>query len=296
MKINYLLFALIVVVSTLPAAKIPSQVKKSVTFIFAKDSNKALNPLGTGFFVLLKTNQKTDTANFGYLVTSKRTLKKQNGSFYDTVYIRLNRKDGYSDTVTIPLVQNGQQRYFLHPDSTIDLAVVPAYPDLNRYDFLFLPFGMIAPIDFIKKENITEGEEVFHIGMLPNYIGVLKNIPVVRFGRIAQLSEEKYPWDNGATELYLIETTISKGSIGSPLYYYTPSSKDSGNVTIPAKFYLAGIVSGSFGNSGQDKLKLENNGLVGIVPAYKLSELLNIPSVSEERGNEFTRIQNAKAK
>ena len=295
MKIKQLLIALILIVSTMTAGKIPSQVKKSVTFIFAKDSNKTLNPLGTGFFVLLKTNQNSDTANFGYLVTSKRTLKKQNGSFFDTVYIRLNRKDGYSDTLSIPLTQNGNRRYFLHPDSTIDLAVIPAYPDLNRYDFLFLPFGMIAPIDLFKRENLAEGDEVFHIGMLTGQIGTYKNIPVVRFGKIAQLSDEKYSWENGFTELYLVETAISNGSNGSPLYYYMPTSKDTANAVVPAKFYLTGIVSGSFGEAWNGRLKIEN-GLVVIVPAYKLSELLNVPAVSQERGKEFTRMQNAKTK
>jgi len=160
MKSQYLLLALLLAVSSSLEAKIPFQVKKSVAFIFAKDSSKRLIPQGTGFFVLLKDNQNADTTNFGYLVTTRNAITKQNGLFFDTVYIRINRKDGYSDTLTIPLVQNGMPRYFLHPDSAVDLAMVPAFPDGNRYDFLFTPVGMIAPLDFFKKENITEGDEV----------------------------------------------------------------------------------------------------------------------------------------
>jgi hypothetical protein len=253
-------------------------------------------PLGTGFFVLLKTNQKSDTANFGYLVTSKTILKRDGGSFFDTVYIRINRKDGYSDTLIIPLTQNSIQRYFLHSDSTVDLAVIPAYPDLNRYDFLFLPFGMIAPMDFFKKENIAEGDEVFHTGMLSSHIGIFKNFPVVGFGRIAQISDEKHAREKNYTEMYLVETAVTKGSIGSPLYYYSPAAKDTGNNIIPAKFYLAGIISENYGELRTDKSKNETSGLAGVVPAYKLSELLNASAVSQEREKEFTRMQNLKSK
>ncbi len=290
MKTKYLLLALLLAVSLSLAAKIPSQVKKSIAFIFVKDSSKRLIPQGTGFFVLLKANQNADTANFGYLVTVKNTLKKSNGSFFDTVYIRINRKDGYSDTLNVPLLENGAPRYFLHPDSTVDLAIVPAYPDLNRYDFLFTPVGMIAPMDFIKRENITEGDEVFHTGILASHIGTFKNIPVVRFGKIAQMSDENYLTDKGYTELYLVETELSKGSNGSPLYYYTPAAKDTGNFYLPAKLFLVGVVSGNYGESNQ------NNGLVSVVPAYKLSELLMIPAVVKEREKEFTRMQNARLK
>jgi hypothetical protein len=290
MKLRHLLLTFLLAVSSLLEAKVPLQVKKSVTFIFAKDSSKGLIPLGTGFFVLLRDNQNTDTTNFGYLVMTRSAITKQNGSFFDSIYIRINRKDGYSDTLSIPLVQNGVPRYAVHPDSTVDLAMVPAFPDGNRYDFLFTPVGMIAPIDFFKKENITEGDEVFYTGMLDSHIGVFKNIPVVRFGKVAQLSEEKYSTKNGYTELYLAEIEITNGSNGSPLYYYTPAGKDSANAKVSAKLSLAGIISGNY---GEGKL---NNGLVSVVPAYKLNELLTIPAVIKEREREFVRIKSAKVK
>ncbi|MFA5831969.1 MAG: hypothetical protein WDA22_00700 [Bacteroidota bacterium] len=291
MKIRYLFLALVLLIATSSAAKFPAQVKKSVTFIFSKDTNNRLTPQGTGFFVLLKTNQNNDTANFGYLVTTKSTLKKSNGSFFDTVYIRINRKDGYSDTLIIPMVLNSVPRYFLHPDSTVDLAIIPAYPDLNRYDFLFTPVGMIAAIDFLKKENISEGDEVFYTGMESSHFGIFKNIPIVRFGKIAQLSEEKYSVENGYTELYLVETNISKESSGSPLFFYSPAIKDTGTATVPARLFLTGIISGFY-----DKQKSKSNGIVSVIPAYKLNDLLNVPAVMQEREKEFTRMQSTKIK
>lgn len=290
MKIKYLLLIALLTSTSLFAAKIPSQVKKSVAFIFVKDSSDRLTPQGTGFFVLLIANQKTDTAKFGYLVTAKSTLKKPDGAFFDTVYIRINRKDGYCDTLNIPLTQNGIPPYFTHPDSIVDLAIIPAYPDANRYDFLFTPVGMIAPMDLFKKENIAEGDEVFYTGMLGSHIGIFKNIPVVRFGKIVQMSDEKYLWEKLYAEFYLVEMAISKESKGSPLYFYAESSKDTGNVTLLTKFFLVGIVSGNYGESNG------NAGLARVIPAYKLFELLNIPAVMMEREKEFTRMQNVKPK
>lgn len=290
MKLQSLVIALVLIISSTLEAKVPLQVKKSLAFIFAKDSIKRLIPQGTGSFILLKDYKDSDTTNFGYLVTTRTAITKQNGSVFDTVYIRINRKDGYSDTLTIPMVQNGTPRYFLHPDSTVNLAMVPAFPDGNRYDFLFTPVGMIAPIDFFKKENVSEGDEVFYTGMYDSHIGSFKNIPAVRFGNIAQLSEEKYLTEFGYTELYLVETAISIGSNGSPLFYYSPAVKEGENTTVPAKLFLVGILSENYGKGNQ------NNSLVSVVPAYKVTELLTTPAVVKEREKEFTRIQNARVK
>ena len=238
------------------------------------------------FFVLLNAKQNNDTINFGYLVTSKATFKKQDGSFLDTVYIRINKREGQSDTLIIPLTQNGAPRYFMHPDSAVDLVVTPAYPDLNRYDFLFIPAGMIAQIDIFKKENLVEGDEVFYTGMLDSHFGIFKNIPIVRFGKIAQLSDEKYSLEKKFTELYLMEMDVAKGSGGSPVYHYANALKDTGNITIPTKFFLIGVVSGDYDESG----------LARVVPAYKLSELLNIPAAIQERDKEFKIFQEDKKK
>ncbi len=291
MKLRSLVVLLFCTSLPLFSAKIPSQVKKSVAFIFVKDSVNRLNPVGTGFFVLMNAQQNGDTANFGYLVTTKSSFKRQNGTFYDSLYVRINRKDGYSDTLIIPMIQNGVPRYFVHQDSTVDLAMVPAYPEMSRYDFLFTPVNMIASIDFLKKESIGEGDELFSTGMLNSHIGLFKNIPAVRFTRIVQISEEKYQAGKTFTELYVIESPFSSGSNGSPLYYYTASVRDTGTAIVAAKFLLAGIISGHYLNASG-----ERTGLTSAVPAYKLIELMNTPAAAEERNKEFLRLHQGKKK
>lgn len=286
MNIRSLIVMLFCAALPVLAAKTPTQVKKSVAFIFVKDSANGLTPVGTGFFVLMSAQKNGDTANFGYLVTSKRTIRRPGGPAYDSLYLRINRRDGYSDTLIIPMKQNGLPRYFVHQDSTVDLAMVPAYPDMNRYDFLFTPVNMIAPVDFLKQESITEGDELFTTGMFSGHIGQFKNIPTVRFSRIVQISDEKYKEGKIFTEHFVIESPFSSGSNGSPLYYYTPAVKDSGNRMLPTKFMLVGIISGHFLN-----VHGEQNGFTTVVPAYKLTELMNALPVAEERNKEFERLQ-----
>lgn len=289
MKIRNLFLLLLVLSSSFLEAKLPLQVKKSVVFIFTRDTANRLQTQGTGFFVLLRTNQNADTANFGYLVTTKNTLFRQDGSAIDSLYIRINRKDGFSDTLIIPLVQNGLRRYFVHPDSLADLAIIPAYPDLNRYDALFTPVNMIAGMDFLKNEGIVEGDEVFYTGMLSSHFGIFKNIPVVRVGKVVQISDEKYSLGKGYTEFFLIEAALSDGGIGSPLYYYSPAVKDSGKITTPATLVLIGIISGKYEENHESCL-------TRVVPAFKLIELINAPEVAAEREKEFARMKEAKKK
>jgi hypothetical protein len=284
-------FALIALcAASLLAEKFPSQVKKSVTFIFAKDTANRLSVQGTGFFVLMKDQHNADTATFGYLVTTKSALKKANGQYLDTIYVRINRKDGYSDTLIVPLTADAAKRFFVHPDSTVDLAVIPAFPDVNRYDVLYIPTGLIGSVDVFEREGITEGSELFSIGMLTPHIGIFKNIPLVQFGRIVQMSPEKYRWGNAFTEFFLMETDAAFGVTGAPVYYYAEAVKDTVAGAKSARLFLSGILAGpyQFGASRVD--------LARVIPAYKLSELLNTAPVAGEREKEIGRMKKESVK
>ncbi len=283
MKISILCVAFILLVSQELDARAPLSVKKSVAFIFTRDTSNRLIPKGTAFFLLMKAEKNKDTASFGYLVTTRSVITKPDGTQHDTLYIRINKKDQSADTLIIPLVSNEGRKFFGHPDSSVNLALLPAYPDLNRYDILYTPAGMIAPIDFIEKEKISEGDEVFHAGMLALHTGIFKNVPSVSFGTIVQFSNEKYRWNQSYTELFLVESPVSEESSGSPLFYFSPAASDTGASKLPQRFFLAGIVAGPYGDGGR---------LAGIIPAYKLSELLFSQPVSEEREKEFMRLQN----
>jgi hypothetical protein len=60
------------------------QVKQCVSFIFIEDSGGEKKPIGTGFFVGIKSEH----GDHVYLVTAKHVLKKESGEFFDKVFVR----------------------------------------------------------------------------------------------------------------------------------------------------------------------------------------------------------------
>lgn len=264
------------------SAKLPVQVKKSTAFLFLRDSGRTLVPSGTGFFLQVNAQQNSDTVRFGYLVTSKHALRIGNGPLADTLYLRIDRKDGLCDTLLVPLKANGVPRYAVHTDSTVDLAVIPAFPDAARYDFLFTPYSMIAPADIVKRLGLVEGDEVFYTGMITSQTGILRNTPAVRTAKFLQFSDEKFRTAAGWMEGLLLDSPFAEGMSGAPLYYYASADSSSGRIS--TTFLLTGIISGPFPNE-------KNAAFLMATPAYKLLEVLNQPFLTEERNKEFQKVK-----
>ena len=100
------IFLLLVAVSSL-AGSVPTEIKKTVAFVyFTNDPTNSL-PDGTGFFVsVAHTNLQ-----FGYFVTAKHVLRPPpRNEWLASVYIRINRLDGASEKVFIPLAVDGASK------------------------------------------------------------------------------------------------------------------------------------------------------------------------------------------
>ncbi len=75
---------------------------------------------------------------------------------------------------------------------------------------MFIPDSLIATSEILKRYKISEGDEVFFSGLFTSHPGQKKNQPIVRFGRVALMSDEKIEWrekDKAAKflDLYLVE-------------------------------------------------------------------------------------------
>ena len=186
---------------------IPNEVKKTVVFIYIKNDSSKIVPNGTGFLVGVKdTSSKLDKYTV-YLVTAKHIIQKQDKkTIYNEIYLRLNKKDSSSSIIPLSLqTKDGNKNVFIHTDSTVDIAVISTTPNTDIYDYMILPDKYFtSKSDFINL-NIQEGTEVFFTGMFMSYIGDKRNYPIVRFGRIALVTDEKIPWDSIKAELSLIE-------------------------------------------------------------------------------------------
>jgi hypothetical protein len=126
-------------------------------------------PYGTGFFVV--TKKDAGTGGWGYLVTAKHVLKDPSGNDFARVYVRLNRLQGDAEFIPLDLVQGGQRIVYIHSDPTVDIAVVPAYPSESVFDFKAVPEDMITTKATFDQFNISEGSDVFFVGLFTAYYG-----------------------------------------------------------------------------------------------------------------------------
>jgi len=276
------------------AAPIPSEVKSAVAFIFVEKDAKPI-PNGTAFFLGVKNTSKPDVSA-GYLITAKHVIcKPKSTDFLDKVFVRLNKKDGDSEFAGVPIVPQGPKRtVFTHSDPLVDIAVIPCLPDVSEFDVKFLPDDMITTKEDYEKLNIREGSEVFFTGLFLPFPGAERNYPVVRFGRVALVTDEKITWKKGKDmDLYLIEADSYGGNSGAPVFFYLGSDREPGKIVVGKPILkLAGIMKGSFGErrplevveTNRIPVAVNNVGIAAVVPAYKLHEILFSDEVKKHRG------------
>ncbi len=147
----------------------------------------------------------------------------------------------------------------------------------------------MAP-DEIERLGIREGSDVFFTGLFTSHIGERRINPIVRFGRVAMLPEEKVAFGKKADgtddlrSLYLLESQSFGGNSGAPVYFYLGADRKPGTVYAgPPVLKLAGVMIGSFldikpieivEHSVQAAFSKSNLGIAAVVPSHILLELL----------------------
>ena len=299
---------LILIVLILPALRafaatpIDPDVKKIVAFIFTSKDNVNATPSGTGFFVSVQDTENPSII-YGYLVTAAHVLQDQAGNYHPRVWLRMNSVKGGTDLIAVDLITGGppfrpeSKTVFFHDDPSVDLAVIPLFPDQTTLDYKLLPAETFLPKS--KGEfgelKISEGSDVFFTGLFTGFIGVNKNYPIVRFGHVALISDEPIPWGEGhkpptPTELYLIESTSFGGNSGSPMFFFLGSDRVPGSLVVGAPILkLAGVVKGRFNeaalpsNNSASAIPFENVGISAVVPSYLLYGVLFSNELKEQR-------------
>lgn len=275
------------------ASPIPDEVKSVVVFVFIEKEGKLI-PNGTAFFIGVKNPSKPSTYSI-YLVTAKHVLyKPDTEDFLENIFIRLNKKDGSSEVKSLPINASGKSRnVYTHTDPSVDIAVIPCLPDQKKFDFKFLPDDLVTTKEDYIKLKIREGSDVFFTGLFTPYPGSEKNYPIVRFGRVALVTDEKIDWSGKQMSLYLIEASSFGGNSGSPVFFYLGSDREPGSLVVGTPLLkLAGIMQGTFQDAQKIKvvetkktpISLSSMGIAAVVPAYKLHELLFSDELKLQRG------------
>ena len=273
-KILFLLFIVPIIVK----GQSMSDIKSAVSFVYVKDSLSNLVPNGTCFFIEIKS-KKDSLELFPYLVTAKHVLQKKDGSFYNEVFIRMNKKDSTSDVTPLPIeVNKPYNNVFFHSDSSVDIAVIPYVPPKTDYIFSRLDstFFLLDKASY-KSLNLQEGTEAFFTGLFSAYTGEKKIYPIVRFGRISLITDERIDWVGMKREMLLVETSSFGGNSGSPIYFNVRNANGT------RRLILGGILNGTYRDvaeikaietGGLTQVAIYNNGISGITPVYLLNDIL----------------------
>jgi hypothetical protein len=139
----------------------------------------------------------------------------------------------------------------------------------------------------IRSYNIGHGDDVFIVGRFVNHEGRQQNRPTVRFGAIAQMPGEviKFP-DGTQQDSFLVEARSIAGFSGSPVFLNRRASQS------PYRVSLLGIdhchlsspepIWSSVTKQPNPQLYVKNNtGMMGVVPAWRLTEMLGMDEVQE---------------
>jgi hypothetical protein len=328
-------------VSSKPSAgPIPMDFDRNcVQFIFTRLSDTNFSPLGTCFAVdVMETHQPkllyripTPIINFSkpsitqpsrYFVTAKHVLFDENGNLRPNMYMRLdNQSGGIVYGYLNAQITNGGLRILTHPDKSVDIAVIginpaaiqqssnAAAPNPNlKAKLSGFDSSLIADAQTFESLHITEGHEMFFVGLFTPFYGANENIPICRFGHLSMLPAEPILWGKeGPQRLYLMESEAFGGSSGSPAFFSQESSFSAERIseikqgkrpfskTDQKSILFAGVVKGYFRdfsqimmvNSAVTPYAEQNTGITAIVPGSYLHEILFSKEEREFRATTF---------
>jgi hypothetical protein len=255
-------------------------------------------PLGTAFFVDRPDERRGPSCKVVYLVTAKHVLQDIDGSFLPSVKIRLNlrspvRDSGFGFIKDIPVADPQGNLLWLHSGNQADdVVAIPLLPDARDFDFTAIPTKTFVNDRTLNSDQVTEGDELYFIGLMEQYYGARKNYPLVRRGTLALLTDEDIETPTGRQRVYIAELESWPGNSGSPVFLLPRRDDISLNRN---DLGFLGVIVASFTNhvsvplskqqagtqlEGGDKA---NIGMSCIVPATTIAEILDSVPAQQDR-------------
>ncbi len=193
--------------------ELPDEVRKCVAFV-AADKGGVKEERGTAFFVVQRLGEGPEAAPAGFTVTARHVIEgiKARGC---EVYLRLNTLKKSAEYVMAPL-----DKWVMHPNPQIDLAVTPWAPDREYYDHLAIPEKMFVAHGHSHEWKIGPGCDIFFPGLFVHLVGQEQNIPIIRTGAIAAMPSEPVRTEHHFAPAYIAEARSIGGLSGSPVFAY----------------------------------------------------------------------------
>jgi hypothetical protein len=202
---------------------IPTEVAKTIVFIYTDQACTPQHAYGTGFLMGISVPMHPDML-WIYLVTAQHVLHKDGNDLSSPLlpelYVRVNKKSGESSVIDLPIRISGPSKtVFLNNDADVDIAVLPIqFRDSDQYDLVVFPEDSLTSADDMRTLNLGVGTEMFFTGMFAPFLGQRRNEPIVRFGKLAMIPDEKIDFGGHKIDAYLVETFSFGGNSGSPVF------------------------------------------------------------------------------
>lgn len=195
---------------------------------------------GTAFaFAFLPDGDK----NVPVLITNRHVVARaQTGTFFIHLGEAGAPKHGSKAPVTLDTFE---ERWIPHPDSTVDLCIMPLGPVLHEAQVkaiapFFVHLDKTLILTSAELEGLTALEDVVMIGYPIGIWDAYNNMPVIRKGITATHPANNY---EGRKE-FMIDMACFPGSSGSPVFLFNVgsyASKDGGTI-IGNRIKLLGIL------------------------------------------------------
>lgn len=255
---------------------IPKFYMDAVVSIGVRNNNK-ISWIGTGFFAIKAVGENQFQP---FMVTNKHVIAGKN-----SVVIRLKEKD--TDKLRIidmPLLENGQHLYSVHPDDKVDVAVILLNGSfITQNNLQFSGFNIdehaLTSEEYLKKGG-NEGSFVYMLGYPMGLVNIGTNTPICRGGCIARIDPNEIAND----KVILLDIQNFPGNSGSPIIS-KPEVIGIGDDPVLNQAVLIGIVHGYIPYEEQlinsqthrvVEIHSENSGIAVVNPVEYIREVIDI--------------------
>jgi hypothetical protein len=191
--------------------------------------------------------------------------------------IRLNRRDGATEIIDLDSTE-----WTVHPGGD-DLAAVFLSDRLDRsmQHLMLLESERFITEEAAKKHALGPGDHVFMIGRFINYQGTRDRIaPSLRFGSVSMMPTPLWNKATRQNQLgYAVEMRSRTGFSGSPVSAYRTVFDNPFRVKAEEPTFW-GLLGVNWGYVLDEEG--ENTWLNGVVPAWKILELLEVPKLRRQ--------------
>jgi hypothetical protein len=266
--------------------RLQDNVLDCVVYLYASkhEAEEGIGSGGSGFLLRVAAKLLPDS-HFNFVVTNRHVVEG------GAKCIRLNTKDGNTD-----VFEFDAGRLFVSKTDDLAIILLPTIPE--TYSINAIPRESLVTKEFIKEHDIGIGDEILMLGRFINREGAQRNSPTARFGHIAQMMGDPLIVMIGGKEhvqndAILGEVRSIGGYSGSPVYVLpNRTAKRNGKPIPDDRSVILGIDfchiqswAKAHDQHGKelDHFQLpQNTGMAGIVPAWKVGELLDSGPVQKK--------------